>query len=239
MSKEILKQEGRGYEDEINLVDLLKILIKNKGLILLTTIIITAFSIGGALYIRSNKINRFGQNFILKTLADSYYGKKAQLKIKSFNVEEMLLDDGMVDKFYANEDFNEYYLEKMKNEKTTSDERRKFLNDSIELKGITENKKIKYYTLNTTIKDEVLSKKMVGLYLSIINLKKVTLIKDAIAEEESLVLQKRDLYGERVKGDEKKIAEIIKNQSVSILENQNVVKYNELGSSYFNNSIYF
>lgn len=51
----------------------------------------------------------------------------------------------------------------------------------------------------------------------------MTLIRDAIEDEESLVLQKRDLYGERVKEDEKKIAEIIKNQSVSILENQSVM----------------
>lgn len=172
MSKEILKRDVRGYEDEIDLVDLLKILMKNKGLIFLTTILITAFSIGGALYIKSNRVEKFGQNFILQTFADSYYGKKAQLKVKSFNVEEMLLDDKMVDKFYVDKDFNKYYSEKIKDEKTASDEKRKFLEDSIELKRVEDDKKFKYYTLNTTIDDEVLSKKMIGLYLAIANQKK-------------------------------------------------------------------
>lgn len=223
MSKEVLKPEVREYKNEIDLVDLLKILIKNKGLIFLTTILITAFSIGGALYMRAARVDKFGQNFILKTFADNYYGKKAQLKVKSFNVEEMLLDDKMVDKFYVDKDFNKYYSEKIKDEKTASDEKRKFLEDSIELKRVEEDKKFKYYTLNTTIDSEALSKKMIELYLEVINLKKVSLIKDAISEEESLVLQKRDLYGEKVKEDEKKIAEIIKNQSVLILENQSVM----------------
>lgn len=223
MSKEILKRDVREYEDEIDLVDLLKILIKNKGLIFLTTILITAFSIGGALYIRSNRVEKFGQNFIVKNFSDSYYTGKAKLKLKSFNVEELLLDDSMVDKFYDDEDFNKYYSEKIKNEKTTSDDKRKFLQDSIELKRVTENDKLKYYTLNTTIGDEVLSKKMIELYLEIVNLRKVALIKDAIENEESLILQKRDLYGMEVKDDEKKIAKIIKNQPASILENQSVM----------------
>lgn len=223
MSKEILKHEVKGYEDEIDLVELLKILIKNKGLILLTTIIITAFSIGGALYISSNRVDEFGQNFILRTFTDSYYGEKAGLRIKSFNVEEVLLDDNIVDEFYTNEDFNRYYLEKVKDEKTSSDDKRRFLQNSIELKRVSKNDKFKYYTLKTRIEDEVLSKKMIGLYLGVLNLKKTTLIKDAIAEEESIVLEKRDLYGERIKEDEKKIAVIIKNQSVSILENQSVM----------------
>lgn len=223
MNKEILKHEVRKYDEQIDLVDLLKILIKNKGLILLTTIIITAFSVGGAIYIRSNRIEKFGQNFILKTFADSYYGKKAELKIKNFNIEEMLLDNNTVEKFYVDKDFNRYYLEKINGNKTTSDDRRKFLQDSIQLKKITENDKFKYYTLNTTIEDEVLSKKMIGLYLGIANLKKVTLIRDAIENEAPLVLQRRDLYGEKVREDEKKIAEIIKGQPVSILENQSVM----------------
>lgn len=134
MSKEVLKPEVREYKNEIDLVDLLKILIKNKGLILLTTIIITTFSVGGALYMRATRVEKFGQNFILKSFGDSYYGEKAKLKIKRFNVEEMLLDDGIVGEIYADEGFSKYYLEKIKDEKTTSDDRRKFLKDYIVLK---------------------------------------------------------------------------------------------------------
>jgi len=223
MTKEILKHGVRKYENEVDLVDLIKILIKNKGFILLTTIIITAFSVGGAIYIRSNRVEKFGQNFILNTFADSYYGKKAELKVKNFNVEEMLLDDNTVEKFYDNKDFNRYYLGKIKNEKTTSDERRTFLNNSIQLKRVTENDKFKYYRLNTTIEDEVLSKKMIELYLNIINVKKNELLEEAIEKEESLVFQKRDLYRAEVKEDEKKIAAIIKKQPSSILENQSLM----------------
>jgi len=223
MNKEILKHEIKGYEEEIDLVDLIKILIKNKGLILLTTIIITAFSVGGALYIRSNRVDKFGQNFILRSFGDSYYGGKAKLKIKRFNVDEMLLDDAVVDMFYANEDFNRYYLEKINDSKSTSDERRKFLQDSIELKQVMEKDVFKYYTVETTMEDEVLSKKMIRFYLDTVNLKKVALIKEAVEGEESSTLEMKELYEGRVKMGEKKIAEIIKNQPSSILENQSIM----------------
>lgn len=231
MNKEIKKNEIREYkyedEDEIDLVDLLKILIKNKGLILLTTIIITAFSVGGALYIRSNRIDKFQQNFRLRNYADAYYSGKAQLVLKSFNVEEMLLDDGMVNKFYANEDFNRYFLEKTKGEKITSDDKRNFLEKSIELNRVTEDRDkkevLKYYALSTIIEDKALSKKIIDLYLSLINMEKVEIINNAIESESNLVLQKRDLYEKKVKEDEKKIAEIIKQQPASILENQSIM----------------
>ncbi|MGB6128366.1 MAG: Wzz/FepE/Etk N-terminal domain-containing protein [Psychrilyobacter sp.] len=224
MTKEILKYEVRKYDDEIDLVDLLKILIKNKGLILLTTIIITAFSVGGALYIKSNRVEKFGQNFILRDFSDSYYREKAQLKIKDFNLEEMLLDDNIVDEFYSNEDFNKYSLERIKDERTTSDDKRKFLQDSVELKRVNGDKvKFKYYTLSTMIEDEVLSKKMIELYLNIINVKKTELLEGAIEEQGSLVLPKRDLYRAKVKEDEKKITEIIKKRPAAILENQSIM----------------
>lgn len=226
MSKEILKHDAREYEDkdEIDLLDLLKVLVKNKGVILLTTIIITTISVGEALYIRSNRIKKFGQNFIVRNFSDSYYVEKAKIKLKSFDVEKLFLDDSIVDKFYADEDFNKYYLEKINSKnKTILDDRRQFLYDSIKLKKVIENDKFKYYALNTTIDSDVLSKKIIKLYLKIANLRKVALIKGAIENEESLVLQKRDLYGIKVKEDEKKIDEIIKKQPVSVLENQDMM----------------
>lgn len=223
MGKETLKNEVRKYEDQIDLVDLLKILIKNKGLILLITIIITASSLGETLFLKSKRIDEFQQNFILRNFSDSYYGGKAKLKIKNFNVEEMFLDDNMVNKFYIEEDFNKYYLEKIKAKKSTSDEKRKFLQDSIKLKKVMEGDKIKYYTVHTLIENEVLSKKMIGFYLDTINLKKVTLIKDAIEDDGFLVFQRRGLYGEKVQENEKKVARIITQQLVSILENQSII----------------
>ncbi|UUV18864.1 hypothetical protein NRK67_04975 [Fusobacteria bacterium ZRK30] len=224
MKNELMNEKEKDYEDEIDLVDLLKILIRNKGMIFLITVIITAFSIGGALYIRSNRIEKFGLNFTLRNSIDSYYEEKAQLEVEDFNVEEMFLDDNIVDEFYADEDFNKYYFEKTRDKKTTSDDKREFLQDSLELKKVTGDKeKFKYYTLNTTIEDEVLSKKMIELYLNIVNMKKTELLKNAIEDEISLVFQRRDLYRVKVREGEKQIAEIIKKQPVSILENQSMV----------------
>ncbi|UUV18861.1 hypothetical protein NRK67_16480 [Fusobacteria bacterium ZRK30] len=92
------------------------------------------------------------------------------------------------------------------------------------MKKVTGDKeKFKYYTLNTTIEDEVLSKKMIELYLNIVNMKKTELLKNAIEDEISLVFQRRDLYRVKVREGEKQIAEIIKKQPVSILENQSMV----------------
>lgn len=226
MKQGIIKNEVRKYENEIDLVDLLKILIKNKGLILLTTIIITAFSMGGALYIRSNRVEKFQQNFRLRNYADAYYRGKAKLIVKSFNVEEMLLDDEIVNKFYANEDFNRYYLEKTKGEKITSDDKRNFINDSIKInKVMNGNKKeVKYYSLTSNIKDnKELSEELIALYINIINKEKSISIMNAIDSEENFITEKKDLYEKKVKEGEKKIAEIIKQQPASILENQSII----------------
>lgn len=59
MNEEITDNKITKYEDEIDLVDLLKILIKNKGIILLTTIIITliSFGIGIIKYNSSKKVS--------------------------------------------------------------------------------------------------------------------------------------------------------------------------------------
>jgi len=226
MKKEIMDNKITDYEDEIDLVDLLKILIKNKGIILLTAIIVTVFSVGGALYIRSNKVEKFQQNFRLRNYADSYYRGKAQLKVKSFDVEEILLDDEIVNKFYVNKDFNRYFLEETKGEKVTLDEKRKFINDSIEIKKVMDEdeKKVRYYSLTSNIKDnKKLSEKLITLYIDIINKEKTAIIVDEIHREDDFIIEKRDLYEKKVKKDESRIAEIIKQQPASILENQSII----------------
>ena len=93
MNREILKHEVRKYDNEIDLVDLLKILIKSKGLILLTTIIITAFSVGGALYIRFNRVEKLNQNFTIR----EYVDETGKLIIPNLNIETLLYDDAVID----------------------------------------------------------------------------------------------------------------------------------------------
>jgi LPS O-antigen subunit length determinant protein (WzzB/FepE family) len=54
MNKEILKQEGREYEDEIDLVDLIKVLLRNKVLIMTTFFIVMVIS-GIGSYVANKK----------------------------------------------------------------------------------------------------------------------------------------------------------------------------------------
>ncbi|MCS5420423.1 MULTISPECIES: hypothetical protein [Psychrilyobacter] len=226
MSTEILKNEVRKYENQIDLVDLIKILLKNKGLILLTAAIITLMSVGGAFYIKANKIEKFGQNFKLIDFNDSYYNKKADLTIKKFIIEDILLKNEVVDEFYKNEEFNKYSQTKNKDKILNEDEKREFINNSIKINKVMDEgkKEIKYYSLISNIKaNKGLSEKLIALYIDIINKEKAAIIINAIDTEDDFIIQKRNLYEKKVKEGEKNIAEIIKQQPVSILENQEII----------------
>lgn len=219
-----MKNEIKRYNNEIDLVDLLKILIKNKGLILLTTIIITIFSIGGALYLRSNKVDRYQQKFNLIDYGDSYYGEKAQLRMKNFDAKGILLDDKIVNKFYNNEDFNRYFLEKTNGEKVTLDGKRNFLNNSIKIDKVMDKDNIKYYSVTSNIKNnKELSKNLITIYIDIISKEKMDIMIKAIDIQDDFIVEKKDLYEKKVKEDVFKIAKVIKKQPASILENQDIM----------------
>lgn len=210
------------YEDEIDLVDLLRILIKNKGLILLITIITTMISVGGVFYIKYNKIEKYQQDFKLIDFNNSYYAKRADLRIKSFVVENILLNDKVVNEFYKDEEFNKYF--KSKTATVAIDDKRQFITNNIKLKKIMDGEKIKNYSLISSIKgNKELSRKLIGLYIGIINKEKMATIIEAVNDEYEFVIKKRDLYEKKVKLDEYKVAEIIKQQPNSILENQSLV----------------
>lgn len=180
MTKEILKHEVRKYDDEIDLVDLLKILIKNKGLILLTTIIVTAFSVGGALYIRSNKVEKYNQNIKIK----KYNEKLSGFIIPDLNTETLLYDNKVVDEFFINEKLSAYFDKNTTTGEITYLSKRKFLNNLIRVKRMGENSEI---TLTTNIKDDKsFSLEMIDLCLNILNQQRLLQINRSLGEERFL-----------------------------------------------------
>lgn len=221
MSKEILKDKVREYENDIALVDLLKILIKNKGLIILTTIIVTAFSIGGALYIRSNRVEKLNQNFILKEYAD----ETGKLTIPNLNIETLLYNDAVIDAFYKNKKLNAYFDKTNTAGDKSYLSKRKVLNNLVHVKI---NDKSSEITLTTNVKDnEVLSLEMIELYLGILNKQRIFQINRNLGEKELLESKVAEYYKnlEKIKVE---INEYTSSIPEAIIKNQSILELVEL-----------
>lgn len=221
MSKEILKHNVRKYENEIDLVDLLKVLIKNKVIILLTTIIVTAFSVGGALYIRSNRVEKLNQNFIIREYTD----ETGKLIIPNLNVETLLYDDVVIDAFYKNKELNTYFNKSNSVGDITYLSKRRFLNKIVHVKKKNKNLEI---TLTTEIKDdEAFSLEMIELYLEVLNKQRIRQI-NRILGEESLLESKVTVYYENLEKIKMEINEYTSTIPEAISKNQSMLELVEL-----------
>ncbi|MEG1942115.1 MAG: Wzz/FepE/Etk N-terminal domain-containing protein, partial [Cetobacterium sp.] len=93
MSQELKRVEQNGYDDEIDLMELIMILVREKKTILITFIIVTLLSLGGALYER---------NVSKKAVAIINLGFNA----KNFNQNDLLLSN-VLDKVYQLNDIRQ------------------------------------------------------------------------------------------------------------------------------------
>ncbi len=68
-------------QNEVGLMDLFKILYKNRVMIAVITVIVALASLGGAIYVRSNKRNLIAINFKKVNGIDPFYINRANLNV--------------------------------------------------------------------------------------------------------------------------------------------------------------
>ena len=226
MKNELINKDRRDCEDEIDLVDLLRILIKNKVTIIMITILVTAISLGAVLYMRYTRVDQYQQNFRSRNYIDEFYLKKANLKFEAFNMEEMMLEEENVDKIMSYPPFSEYIYKETSGKKLTLLEKQKFIKNHLMLERVmdeTNKERVKYFTIKTNIYSEILSREMIEFYIGMINDRKVEIIKQAIKFDKNLIISERDRLTPKIKENEAKIKEIISELPSEMLGNQSIV----------------
>ena len=226
--KEVSVQQ-RVYRNEIDLIDLFKILIENWKIVAGVWIFITMISLGGALYVRSNTHDKSAVDFVLRNKADSFFINKASLTMEIFRLEEIFVKDEIVAEFYEIEELDKLFMEKFDtDEALTIYNKREFLKEIIELKRIEEevDKKNIFKNYQLSVKSESgveLNKKIISKYLEIVETKKETQIQDAISRDYDLVKDKVTLYNNELASIEEEIKKVISKEPSAVLANEGII----------------
>ena len=226
--KEVSVQQ-RVYRNEIDLVDLFKILIENWKIVAGVWIFITMLSFGGALYVRSNTHDKSAVDFVLRNKVDGFFINKASLTMDIFRLEEIFVKDEIVAEFYEIEELDKLFMEKFDtDEALTIYNKREFLKGIIELKRIEEevDKKNIFKNYQLSVKSESgveLNKKIISKYLEIVERKKETQIQDAISRDYDLVKDKVTLYNNELASIEEEIKKVISKEPSAVLANEGII----------------
>ncbi|MGL6065116.1 MAG: Wzz/FepE/Etk N-terminal domain-containing protein [Fusobacteriaceae bacterium] len=109
MNKEIEKYCE--VEDEIDLYELVFIMLKNKKIIMVTTLIITLLSLGISFYIKENTHIRYGLNIINDyTIDGSEYLKKAKINVERESLNRLLNNDEVINEIFKNKKIKDLYF---------------------------------------------------------------------------------------------------------------------------------
>lgn len=182
MSKELKVMETKQYDDEIDLYELIEILVRHKWSIVVTTILCTLLSLGGALYVRSKTPNYLIKSILIQQ--DSY-GLKGVNKI---NVDTILLQDKNVERILEIEPIKGEYLENTPKAEQNIASERKFLQEIITVSKNDKNPE--EISIKTEIlADENSSRDVINTYIDILreqdNLANV-IAKEKLLKSESL-----------------------------------------------------
>lgn len=177
MSKELKVMETKQYDDEIDLYELIEILVRHKWSIVVTTILCTLLSLGGALYVRSKTPNYLMKSILIQQ--DSY-GLKGVNKI---NVDTILLQDKNVERILEIEPIKAEYLENTPKAEQNIASERKFLQEII---TVSKNDKNPEEILIKTeiLADENSSRDVINTYIDI--LREQDNLADVIEKEKKL-----------------------------------------------------
>jgi len=211
--------------DEIDLLDLFKILYKNRVLIVVVTVVVTLASLGGALYVRSNTNNLSAVDFRLKNGLDNFYLGKAKLDIEEFDEREMLKNKEIVDELVEVPSLKESFGATGKAENFAN--KKKFLEDKIGLERVEEevDKKmvVRYYQLSMENTGDIEEEEVMNRYLEILNRERYMGYEETIDEKYSEVKGKVEFYGEKLSKIDEEIRSLLDKESETILRNEGVV----------------
>lgn len=132
-----MNQEVERYhesEEEMDLYDLIFIMLKNKTIIIATTILATLLALGAALYVRANTHDKYGINLSNNySIDDDFFLKKTGIIPERNYVENMLKEDNVISKVFENEKLKDLYLKSVTLNTDDIATKRKFLSEKVKI----------------------------------------------------------------------------------------------------------
>lgn len=217
MSKELKVMEARQHDDEIDLYELIEILVRHKWSIVVTTMICTLLSLGGALYIRSKTPNYLIKNILVQQ--ESYNLKG----INKIDIDAVLLQDKNVERILEIESLKRKYQDVVpKNMQNTTSER-KFLQDIITVSKSGNN--LEEAAVKTKIiVDEKTGREVINRYIDI--LKEQDNLSQVVSNEKAVKLKELENIKDNLKEVQNEMAIIFKIDSdLRELKPENRVNY--------------
>lgn len=132
-----MNQEVERYhesEEEMDLYDLIFIMLKNKVIIIATTVLVTLLALGAALYVRANTHNKYAINLSNNYSIDNdFFLKKIGIIPEKNYVENMLKEDDVISKVFENGNLKELYLKSVTINTDDIATKRKFLSKKVKI----------------------------------------------------------------------------------------------------------
>lgn len=132
-----MNQEVERYhesEEEMDLYDLVFIMLKNKMIIIATTVLVTLLALGTALYVRANTHDKYGINLSNNySIDDDFFLKKTGIIPERNYVENMLKEDNVISKVFENEKLKDLYLKSVTLNTDDVATKRKFLSKKVKI----------------------------------------------------------------------------------------------------------
>ncbi|MGL5054430.1 MAG: hypothetical protein ACRC54_01930 [Fusobacteriaceae bacterium] len=132
-----MNQEVERYheaEEEMDLYDLIFIMLKNKMIIIATTVLVTLLALGTALYVRANTHDKYGINLSNNySIDDDFFLKKTGIIPERNYVENMLKEDNVISKVFENEKLKDLYLKSVTLNTDDVATKRKFLSKKVKI----------------------------------------------------------------------------------------------------------
>ena len=201
MSKELKVMEVKQYNDEIDLYELIEILVRHKWSIVITTVICTLFSLGVALYIRSNTPNYLVKSILIQ---QDTYGLK---EVNKIDIDFVLLQDKNVEKILKIENIKKEYLADTPKEMQNMASERRFLQEMITVSKNDKNPG-EVWIKTEIVADEDSSKEVINRYIDI--LREQDNLSDIVKKEKTLKTDSLEKTKIEIENIQNEILEIFK-----------------------------
>ncbi len=195
------------YEDEIDLVELIKILLKNIKFITITTILITLIGLAVGFYLKSTESVTLEQNFSLNDYSE--------VGMRNLNPADMFKNNQVVEEF-----FQEKIIKDMGNQGEKISEKRKLLENLYTLSNLERNKP--EYRISVSSETEEKATELIRIFFKNLNLFVENQRKTELKDKILLVDNKLNEYELELKKLEREIDQISKTYANLIGNNTSV-----------------
>lgn len=225
-AKDIQRYQGYHEEDEIDLIDLIRILWKNIRLVFSVIIISTVILIGIVFYMRSKIVEVSSQNFKIDMSLDNFYLDKAGLELEEFQIDSLLLNNNNVNELFDISAIKGYYPLK----EYSIDEKRLILKNIIGIKKVNEKtgkqELFKHYSLKVSgLGSEEAREEVIRGYTEILD-KNIKLENNKLLYKDlSNIITMEGIVSNRLENINTKVQELVAVESKEVFINQTIEEY--------------